>query len=392
MTQKIVLVANSAWYLANFRLNLARVLQDAGFEVIAIAPPCSDSARIEAAGVSFLPLPMDTKGTNPIQDLVYFLRLLRLLRQERPAVFLGYTIKPNIYGGLACRILALPSVHNISGLGTAFIRETWITRLVKILYYQSLKRAGCVFFQNPDDHALFVKLGLVRAEQTDILPGSGVDLARFSPRTLAERDNAAPFRFLLVARMLWDKGVGEFVEAARKLKAEGRSVECSLLGFLDVDNPTAVPSQTVAAWEAEGVIRYLGSTEDVRPHLAETDCVVLPSYREGTPRSLLEAAAMARPIITTDSVGCRGAVDDGETGFLCRPRDANDLADKMCLMMDLTHFARTTIGQMGRAKMERQFDEAIVIERYLDVVTSVRAIAGHNGCFTWKRRCKIRPR
>lgn len=371
MTKTIALVANSAWYLANFRLNLAHALQDAGYEVIAIAPPASDSVRIEAAGVGFVPLPMDIKGTSPIRDLAYLLRLLRVLRKYRPSVFLGYTVKPNIYGGLACRILAVPSVLNISGLGTAFIRETWVTRLVKVLYTLSLRKAGRVFFQNPDDHALFVKLGLVRGEQTEILPGSGVDLARFAPQPVAERDTKAPFRFLLVARMLWDKGIGEFVEAARKLKAEGRSVECRLLGFVDVENPTAVPSQTVAAWEAEGLIRYLGATEDVRPHLVEADCVVLPSYyREGTPRSLLEAAAMARPIITSDSVGCREAVDDGETGFLCRPRDTDDLADKMRLIMDLPHDARETMGKMGRKKMERQFDETIVIKRYLDVVVS----------------------
>lgn len=370
MTKTIALVANSAWYLANFRLNLANVLQDAGFEVIAIAPPGSAAALIEAAGVRFIPLTMDIQGTSPIQDLVYLLRLIRLLRQERPAVFLGYTIKPNIYGGLACRILAVPAVHNISGLGTAFIRETWITWLVKILYRQSLKRAARVFFQNPDDRALFVKLGLVPAEHTAILPGSGVDLARFSPLPLEERDSAAPFRFLLIARILYDKGIGEFIEAIRKLKAEGRLVECSLLGFIDAENPTAVPSQTVAAWEAEGLIRYLGAAEDVRPHLAETACVVLPSYREGTPRALLEAAAMARPIVTTNSVGCREAVDDGVTGFLCRPRDPDDLADKMRLMMDLPYVARATMGQLGRSKMEQQFDEAIVIEHYLCVVTA----------------------
>jgi len=370
-TIKIALVANSVWYLANFRLNLARSLQDAGFEVIAVAPPGADSARIEATGVRFVPMLVGNSGTNPASDLLLFFRLFRLLRQERPAVFLGYTIKPNIYGGLACRILAIPSVHNISGLGTVFIRVTWLTRVVRILYRQALKSSGKVFFQNSDDHELFVKLGLVQAGKTQVLPGSGVDLARFSPPSVVESDSAAPFRFLLVARMLWDKGVGEYVEAARKLKAEGRDVECRLLGFLGVDNPTAIPPETVASWEAQGFIHYLGAAEDVRPHLAESDCVVLPSYREGTPRSLLEAAAMARPIITTVSVGCRDAVDDGQTGLLCRPRDADDLADKMRQIMDLPQAARAQIGQKGRSKMERQFDEAIVIDRYMRAVKSL---------------------
>jgi glycosyltransferase involved in cell wall biosynthesis len=374
MKAKVALVANSAWYLANFRMNLTRSLQEAGFEVIAVAPPGTDSARIEAAGVRFVPLLVDNKGTNPASDFLLFIRLFRLLRQERPAVFLGFTIKPNIYGGLACRMLAVPSVHNITGLGTAFVRESWLTRVVRILYRQALKNAGTVFFQNPDDHELFVKLGLVQAGKTQILPGSGVDLARFSPHPVAERDGTAPFRFLLVARMLWDKGVGEYVEAARKLKADCRDVECDLLGFLGVDNPTAIPPETVAAWEAQGLVRYLGAAEDVRPHLADCDCVVLPSYREGTPRSLLEAAAMAQPIITTDAVGCREAVDNGQTGFLCRSQDADDLADKMRQMMDLPQIARVQMGQMGRSKMERQFDETIVIDRYMRALKSLSGL------------------
>lgn len=370
---KVALVANSVWYLANFRLNLASALQNAGFEVIAVAPPGAHSTRIEASGVRFVPMPVDSKGSNPVSDLLLFFRLFWFLLQERPSVFLGYTSKPNIYGGLACRMLAIPSIHNITGLGTVFVRETWLTRVVRILYRQALKNPAKIFFQNPDDHELFVKLGLVQAEKTDVLPGSGVDLARFSPRTTTDRDCAAPFRFLLVARILWDKGIGEYVEAARKLKAEGRNVECQLLGFLGVDNRTAVSAEKVATWEAQGLIHFLGAAEDVRPYLADADCIVLPSYREGTPRSLLEAAAMARPIITTDAVGCREAVDDGKTGFLCRAQDADDLANKMRQMMDLPQIARVQMGQMGRWKMKCQFDEKIVIDHYL---SAVEALAG----------------
>jgi glycosyltransferase involved in cell wall biosynthesis len=234
-----------------------------------------------------------------------------------------------------------------------------------------LKNAGTVFFQNPDDLDLFVKRGIVRAGQARALPGSGVDLERFATAPLPEREDGIPFRFLLIARMLWDKGVGEYVEAARQLKSEGRAVECQLLGFLGAENPTAIPPETVAAWQRDGIVCHLGSAEDVRPHIAAADCVVLPSYREGTPRSLLEAAAMARPIITTDAVGCREAVDDGETGFLCSPQNAADLAEKMRQMMDLPQAARAQMGQMGRSKMERQFDEAIVIDRYLQAIKTL---------------------
>lgn len=371
MTAKIIIAANTAWYLANFRLNLAKSLQDAGFEVIALAPPGPDVTRIEAAGVRFVPLPIDNKGTNPMRDLALLLRLARLLRSERPAVFLGYTVKPNVYGGMACRLLGIPSIHNIAGLGTVFISHSWLTRLVKTLYRQGLKKSDTVFFQNRDDLDLFVGLRVVRAGQAQLLPGSGIDLERFAPVPLPECDDGAPFRFLLVARLLWDKGVGEYVEAARRLIAEGRVVECQLLGFLGADNPTAISAETVAAWEREGVVRHLGSVEDVRPQIARADCVVLPSYREGTPRSLLEAASMGRPVITTDTVGCRDTVDDGETGYLCKPRDAADLAATMRRMMDMAPAERVTMGQRGRAKMEAKFDERIVIDRYLQAVRNL---------------------
>jgi len=369
MKKKIAISANTAWYLVNFRLNLARALQAAGHEVIAIAPPGEESARIEEAGIRFIPVSMDNKGTNPIRDLGLLLRLVRLLQRERPAVFLGYTVKPNVYGGMACRLLRIPSIHNVAGLGTVFVEETWLTRLVRGLYRYGMGRAAKVFFQNPDDHELFVRNGLVRAEQAEGLPGSGVDTEWFRPENLEAERAGAPFRFLLSARLLWDKGIGEYVEAARALIVEGRQVECQLLGFLCAENRTAIPRKVIENWEREGVVRYLGSTSDVRPIVAQADCVVLPSYyREGTPRSLLEAASMGKPVITTDAVGCREAIDNGVTGFLCRPRDAADLAEKMHRMMEMAPTERFEMGRRGREKMVREFDERIVIDRYLRVV------------------------
>ncbi|MBD3756236.1 MAG: glycosyltransferase family 4 protein [Gammaproteobacteria bacterium] len=368
MTKKIMLAANTAWYLANFRLNLACALKQAGYEVVAVAPPGEDMARFKTNGIRFLPLPMDNKGTNPLVDLMLFLRLVRLLLRERPSGFLAYTPKPNVYGGMACRLLGIPSIHTITGLGTAFIRDTWLSRLVRFLYWHGLRQAHTVFFQNRDDLDLFVDFGIVRAENARRLSGSGVDLSRFAPVPQPKHFDGSPFRFILIARLLWDKGIGEYVAAARMLKAEGRHVEFDLLGFLGVDNPTAISEKTVSDWVNEGSVHYLGSTEDVRPLIARADCVVLPSYREGTPRSLLEAASMGRPIVTTDSVGCREVIDDGETGFLCRPQDADDLGEKLRLMMDLTSERRSEMGRAGRAKMESEFDERTVIERYLQAV------------------------
>lgn len=368
-------MANTIWYLANFRLRLCRALMAQGFEVVAVAPAGPDAQRLTEAGVTFVPLAMDAGGTNPIKDLLLWWRLVRLLRTHSPAVCLSYTAKPNIYAGLACRWTGTARIHNIAGLGTAFIDNSWLTVLVKRLYRWALKGAEKVYFQNPDDLALFQSAGLVIAEQSDQLPGSGVDVDAFTPPDAsAERGQDAPFRFLLSARLIAQKGIAEYVAAARQLRDSGQSFECWLLGHLGVDNPSAISETKVRQWQAEGVIVYLGSVEDVRPVLAQVDCVVLPSYyREGVPRVLLEAAAMGLPVITTDAVGCREAVDEGVTGLLCRPRDVEELARCMRQMLNLPLSERIAMGQSGRAKMQRDFDERIVIDCYLQTINGLVA-------------------
>ena len=367
---KVVIALNTAWNLANFRAGLIKALVAAGYEVVAVAPADAYAQRLQAMGCRFVPLPMDNKGTHPGRDLLLLWRFYWLLKRERPDVYLGYTVKPNIYGSLAAHRLGIPVINNIAGLGAVFIRDGWLTRLVRSLYRLALARSIKVFFQNDDDRALFVSGRLVDAAVTDRLPGSGIDLKQFVPVPLP---NKTPIRFLLIARMLWDKGVGEFVEAARLLKAQGVNAEFCLLGFLDVQNPAAISRREMDAWVNEGVVRYLGVSDNVREEIAQADCVVLPSYREGTPRTLLEAAAMARPIVTTDAVGCREVVDDGVNGYLCRPKDAVDLAEKMKQIAGLSPEERTAMGLRGRAKVEREFDEQIVIGKYLGAVAAAIA-------------------
>jgi len=365
---KVVIALNTAWNLVNFRAGLIRALVDYGYEVVAVAPPDEYASRLSALGCRFVPLPMDNKGTHPGRDLLLLWRFYRLLRRERPDVYLGYTVKPNVYGSLAAHALGIPVINNIAGLGAVFIKDSWLTRLVRGLYRLALSRSAKVFFQNDDDRQMFVSGGLVGQAVTDRLPGSGIDLAKFAPVTLPGQ---SPLRFLLIARMLWDKGVGEFVEAARLLKCRGTNADFCLLGFLDVQNPAAISRKQMDAWVEEGVVRYLGVSDDVRAEIEAADCVVLPSYREGTPRTLLEAAAMGRPIITTDAVGCREVVDDGVNGYLCRIKEAVDLADKMALMEALSPAERAVMGRRGREKVEREFDEQIVIGKYLEAITSV---------------------
>lgn len=364
---KVVIALNTAWNLFNFRAGLIRALVAEGYEVVAVAPSDEYAARLAELGCRFVALPMDNKGTHPGRDLLLFFRFLKLLRRERPDVFLGYTVKPNIYGSLAAHVLGIPVVNNIAGLGVVFNSDNWLTRLVRQLYKVALSRSRHVFFQNNEDLRMFVQQGLVAEGKVSRLPGSGVDLGIFRYAPIPPMENR-PFHFLLAARMLRDKGVGEFVEAARMVRQKYPTTRFQLLGFLDVKNPTAVSSAQMNDWVGEGVVEYLGIADDVKPYMAAADCVVLPSYREGVPRSLLEGAAIGRPIVTTDAVGCRDAMDDGISGFCCRAGDAGDLADKLFRMIEMTHEERVRMGLEGRKKMEREFDEKIVIRRYLEVV------------------------
>jgi glycosyltransferase involved in cell wall biosynthesis len=366
---KVLIALNTAWNLVNFRSGLIRALVAAGHEVVAVAPPDKYETQLSALGCRFVPIAMDNKGTHPGRDLMLLWRFFRLLRSEKPDVYLGYTVKPNLYGSLAAHTLGIPVINNIAGLGVVFINNSWLTHLVRVLYRLALSRSAKVFFQNDDDRQMFVSGGLVAQAVTDRLPGSGVDLARFA---LAPLPSRSPTRFLFIARMLLDKGVVEFVEAARLLQRRGIIADFSLLGFLDVQNPTAISRAQMDSWVGEGFVRYLGVSDDVRVQLVAADCVVLPSfYREGTPRTLLEAAAMGRPIITTDAVGCRDVVDDGLNGYLCKPRDVFDLAEKMQQFITLIPEQRTKMGQHGRIKMESEFDERVVINKYLSVIEAI---------------------
>jgi glycosyltransferase involved in cell wall biosynthesis len=370
MKKKIVISINTAWNIYNFRAGLIKALIAQGYDVIAIAPPDEYSDRLAALGCRFIALPMDRNGSHPGRDLLLLLRYLHLLRAERPLVYLGYTVKPNVFGSMAAHLLRIPVVNNIAGLGATFISQSFLTRIVRGLYRLGLSRSYRIFFQNKDDRAMFTETGLAHPRISECIPGSGINLAHYTPmpqRPLLQR----PFRFLLVARMLKDKGVYEFVEAARAVRRQFPNTVFQLLGFIDDANPNAVSAEEIADWEREGLMTYLGKTDDVRPYLAATDCVVLPSYREGVPRSLLEAAAMARPIVTTDAVGCREAVDHQVNGLLCRIKDAGDLAEKMMQMVAFSPAERLTMGLAGRKKIETEFDERIVIQKYLDVINEI---------------------
>ena len=364
----IVLSANSDWNIANFRPGLICALRGAGYDPIVIAPqdPAADD-RMRELDVERIPIRIDRSGLNPVADLRLLADYRRLLGRIQPAAYLGFTIKPNIYGSMAAATLGIPAIPNVSGLGTAFIRRGVLQSIVTALYRLGFSKAPAVFFQNDEDRSLFVGRRIVRAKQSRVLPGSGVDLSRFAPVA----PNEGPPVFLLVARLLRDKGVIEFVQAARSLGSQGMHFQ--LLGPIDEDNRTAIGRLELERWVEEGVIEYLGVTDDVRPFLAAATAVVLPSYREGMPRSLLEAAAMGRPLIATDVPGCRDVVEDGVNGYLCTIRDPVSLASAMRRLAGLPPTDRIVMGEAARRKVQEQFSEELVIGAYLEVLAGFKS-------------------
>jgi glycosyltransferase involved in cell wall biosynthesis len=366
MAKTIALSINSSWNILNFRSGLIEALKADGHRVIALSPADGYQDRFAAIGVEHVPIAIDSAGLSPIRDLRLLLRYRRGLKRIGADLFLGYTAKPNIYGSLAAQSLGIPVINNISGLGTAFIGTGPLTRIVSTLYRIALRGSATIFFQNPEDRDLFLSLKLVSEDRSRLLPGSGIDLQRFAPS--AEPRRPGPLTFLLVGRLLWQKGVREYVEAARLVRREMPDARFQLLGFLDVPNRSAVSRAEVNAWVAEGLIDYLGEADDVRPHIAAADCIVLPSYREGLPRTLLEGAAMGKPLIATDVPGCRQVVEHGVNGFLCPAADAASLAKAMLALARLTDEQREAIGAAGRRRVERDYSERIAIERYRQAI------------------------
>ena len=361
--RRVVIAANSSWNIVNYRLGLIRALKSQGYEPIVVSPlDPADEERLNELGVERIAVEMDRSGLNPFTDLRLLLAYRRILRRVQPIALLSFTIKPNIYGCLAAG--RIPAFANISGLGTVFIKRGLLLRIVTFLYRFALKRAAMVFFQNPDDRELFVKRGLVRPGAARVLPGSGVDLGRFSPVPVP----TGRVTFLFIGRLLGDKGIRELVDAARKLHRDGREVSVQLLGPIDEDNRTAISRVELDGWLEEGVVDYLGTTDDVRPFIEKATAIVLPSYREGLPLSLLEAGAMGRPLIATDVPGCRQVVEDGLNGFLCEVRSPASLAHAMNRVRDLPEQERSAMGAASRRKIEAEFREALVIDAYLELL------------------------
>jgi len=371
---KVAIVLNTSWNIYNFRLGLLSALRKDMHQVVILAPPDQYSQRLVDLGYEFHPLGMDSRGVNPVRDFSLILELFRLYRQIAPDVILHYTVKPNIYGTLAAQAAGIPVINNVCGLGTVFLKKGWVSTVAKTLYRLAFRYPYKVFFQNDDDFQLFVREKLINPAVADIVPGSGIDLQKFRP--LLKENTALPFTFLVISRLIYDKGILEYVEAVRQLRKQGTQACFQILGAKDPAHKRGIPLALIDSWIEEGLIDYLGTTDNVLAVVQQADCVVLPSYREGLPRTLLEAASMGKPIITTDTAGCRHVVDDGKNGFLCQVRSAEDLANKMLKMLQSSPEERRRMGERGRLKVAAQYDEQLVINKYQQTIRQMVADQG----------------
>jgi glycosyltransferase involved in cell wall biosynthesis len=369
LSRLLALSSNSAWNLLNFRRGLLLALIERGYSIAALVPSGDGVAELEQLGVIVRPIELSPRGVSPVSDLRLLWSYWRSLGELKPAAFLGFTAKPNIYGSIAAHRRGVPVIANITGLGTGFLSGPILEMVLSRLYRTALEHAQRVFFHNGDDRDLFFSRGLVGRCNCQVIPGSGVNLSHFG---LEPPTGNADSHFLFIGRFLKDKGIVEFVEAAQTVKQHQQGARFTALGTVE-PHPKSIGSDTLEKWKREQLVEFLGSADDVRPFIAQADCVVLPSYREGLPRALLEASAMARAVIGSDVPGCRDVVEDGITGYLCAPRSASSLAGAMIKFADLSPDRRAAMGLAGRRKAEREFGEQRVVDAYISALEQILA-------------------
>lgn len=369
---KILLFANTDWYLYNFRLALAEALRSRGDQVVLVSPEGAYAPRLQELGFHWVCFPLKRRGLNPLDEVWTLVRLFRLYRRENPDLVHQFTVKCVLYGSLVCHILGIRRVVNsVTGLGYVFTEgegaRSWLRGLIKVFYRLILRRTW-VIFQNPADKELFLKNQLVERSQVALIQGSGVDTSLFFPQPEPE----GPPLAILPARLLWDKGVGEFVEAARQLKTEGLRARFALVGDSDPDNPAGVPAAQVKLWEKEGMVEWWGWRSDMAEVYAQAHIVCLPSYREGMSKTLIEAAACGRPIITCNVPGCREVVRPGFSGLLVPPRNVPALAEAMKRLIQNPD-ERKSMGAFGRKIAEDEFSKEMILSQTLAVYDGIRS-------------------
>ena len=356
---KILIITNHSYMLYRFRRELIQALMQ-DHEVVLSMPFVGHEDDFQAMGLRCIHTEVDRRGINPKTDLKLFAEYRRLLKQEKPDMVVTYSIKPNIYAGLACTMAGIPFYANVQGLGTAFQRKG-LAQFVTFLYKTALRKAKTVFFENEGNAREFLNRRIIPSEKITILSGAGINLEEYRPQPYPENE---ALHFLYLGRIMKEKGIDELFAAMRRLHAElGSRVVLDLVGFFDDDYEAEVN-----ALAADGIAVFHGFQSEPRPFYAAADCIVLPSYHEGMSNVLLEAAATARPVITSNIHGCKEAVDDGRTGLLCQVKDADDLYEKLRQMSLTPRDRRAAMGTAARAKMEQEFEKSLIVEKTIRAI------------------------
>ena len=364
---KIAVIENGLFSTYTMREALMMRLLKEGCDVYILTHTNSFVTQVEKTGLKVINI--GSGNLNPIKVFQYIYNLRSTLKKIKPDVCLTFSIRPAIWGNLITRQLKIPTITNITGVGPLFISKNIVYRAARTLYRNALSKTKKVFFQNYDDMNLFIESGFVKGSIAERIPGSGIDYNKFSPLILQEKDPDT-FIFLFIGRLIKDKGIFEYISAARSISKKFPNAIFNVIGPFWTQNlkKNTITRTQLQNWIDEGVIDYLGEKKDVRKFIAEADCIILPSYREGTSNTLLEAASMEKPAITTNTTGCKEIVSDNETGFLCKVKDELDLADKMEKMILLSPEKMKEMGKKARQKIIKEYDKQIVIEAYLGAI------------------------
>lgn len=364
----IAVIENGLFSTYTMREGLMMHLLNEGCVVYILTHTNRFVPQVEKLGLKVINI--GSGNLNPLKISRYIYNLWSALKRIKPDVCLTFSIRPAIWGNLITRELKIPTITNITGVGPLFTSKNIVYRTARTLYRNALSKTKKVFFQNYDDMNLFIERKFVKNSVAERIPGSGIDYKKFIPVILKEKDSNA-FIFLFIGRLIKDKGIFEYVNAARIIRKKYPGAVFNVMGPFWTQNlkKNTITHTQLQNWIDEGVIDYLGEKKDVRKFIAEADCIVLPSYREGTSNTLLEAASMEKPAITTNTTGCKEIVSDNETGFLCRVKDELDLADKMEKMILLPPEERKEMGKKARQKIIKEFDKQIVIQAYLEAIS-----------------------
>ncbi|PHD24446.1 glycosyltransferase family 4 protein [Bacillus wiedmannii] len=366
MSKKVLLLGNHGFAIYNFRKELIQELLKKGYEVYISLPKDEKVDKMVEWGCKFIETNVDRRGTNPITDFKLVLHYMELLKEVKPDVVLTYTIKPNLYGGLACRMLNIPCINNITGLGSGFSKGLLLKTFLSTLYKVSLKKSHCVFFQNTEDMRTIVERGIIKGDY-ELIPGSGVNLEEYKFKDFPNKDTVT---FIFIGRIMRDKGIDQYLEAAKIIKKKYPNTQFNVIGFVEKTQPHY--NDMINQLENEGYITYLGYQSDVKPFVKEAHCLIQPSHGgEGLSNVLLEAAATGRALIASNIPGCRETISEGENGYIFEAKNTNSLVEKIESFIHLTHIERKQMGTSSREKIEKEFDRNIVVKAYMNKVKQI---------------------